>query len=123
MSGLKLNPTEQKMVDAIRRREIKWALGRWISLVFGFLLLACMVGIYIPLLKITASDPYQYLFLWPIIYPISMVLCGMIVWIVIQAVRDWQGNATRTLLLKIIDHLQSEAREDAKKTDKTTEDQ
>jgi hypothetical protein len=100
---MKLSDTEKAMIHKLRRAERNWqCFGRWLFFFFGiiygvlfFWLLSLLINARRPL------NQTERLFLSMLI-PMSVSLCfGCIA----GSLSYWEGNPTRCLLLKAIDHL------------------
>ena len=87
---LKLNEDEQNMVYRLRRLENQWRSWRkWVLLIFGIVEL--ILG-YLVAVVVGRNGSLT----WHALLFVGVLSCFI-------AVRDWNGNIGRTLLLKLID--------------------
>ena len=104
-----LTEQEQAIIDKIRRREQEWPRTKWVLLIGSiFISVSYILFLLWTYQEIAANvqtlDAMSVLvFVLPkIIFALTLSALG--VWV---AIRDWSGNATRKLLIKLVDHTKS----------------
>ena len=94
------------MIERLRKEDRRWRRTRWVLLAMAGLLLAAYAYIAHMLLTDFSSDSignnaslWLFALFWPKILLASCVAGGLIG----LAIRDWHGNVTRMLLLRLLD--------------------
>jgi len=112
---MQFSPQEMKLVERLRKQERQWRWVRWMSLCLSLFIVGCYGYIGISLYHrlhweaLTTEDVFLVAVYWP-----KMILAmGFAAWFVIWPLTNWRGNATRLLLLKLLD-AQSEKQGDEK---------
>jgi uncharacterized membrane protein HdeD (DUF308 family) len=94
------------MIERLRKQEHQWRSGRWASLVSGIfsagfcVTIFCMVVSY---LQSKSPDTASSALLLSVSFPIILIFAGHAAVCLALAIRDWHGNTTRTLLLRLLD--------------------
>jgi hypothetical protein len=113
-------PGEMKLIERLRKQERRWRWTRWLLLGMGaFLLvaygyLACML--YDHSMSSFGSDRFDTqvaLLILALVWPKILMMLGLAGVFIGWAIRDWHGNVTRMLLLKLLDaHQRPSARDE-----------
>ena len=101
-----LTDQEKRMIERLRKQQQRWHSAKWVmlfggfSLGIGYLGLLCWIwkGILVGEIPNSVKDALL------LFYPLIIFALGMAFWMIATAIRDWRGNITRTLLLKLLDH-------------------
>jgi hypothetical protein len=103
---MQLTAQEMKLMERLRKRERQWPRMRWMLLGVA----ALTVGIYSFILyqiiqKLESGEDAMFMvaFFWPKCL-LGFCLAG---WLIGWAIRDWNGNAQRILLLRLLDAQQN----------------
>jgi len=103
---MNLSLQEQKMIARLRQKQRFWRWGKWVFLIEGIIVLVtCVFGF--TYLAQTPPNEMPDLILFFLFYPVllSAAIAGTI--LLGTAIRDWRGNTTDTLLLKLLDEQSS----------------
>lgn len=98
-----LIPQEQKMVAKLRKKQRMWRWAKWVILIEGLVLVIVTVCTLIFLASLANPEDEFGIFLFFSSYPVLMFGGAMGGIMVGTAIRDWHGNTTDTLLLKLLD--------------------
>jgi len=109
--NIKFNDEEQWMVASLRKRERDWRCwGKWLTLLCGVASgLCCLYSVYV-LAKLPSEWQFPEARRLAVItsrmfiFLVTVGLGVISVYMISFAIRDWHGNTTRTLLLKLIDY-------------------
>jgi hypothetical protein len=112
---MKFTPREMRLIDGQRKLGRRSRLLRWCFLVVGASILgACGYTGSHAVALVTSDQPDKagvtllFAYVWPIVL---MMACFAGAFIGL-AIRDWYGNATRVLLLKLLDAQQEQTHQD-----------
>jgi hypothetical protein len=100
---------ELKLIERLRTEERRWPRTRWIlvaSAAFSYAIGACLAYYLVGLIE---SDDLgedgsilAFAYLWP-----KCVVCVLLgAWLTAWAIRDWNSNVNRMLLLRLLDEQQ-----------------
>jgi hypothetical protein len=102
---MKFTPEELKLMEGLRRRERQWHWIRWALLGLSAFIVVCYGDIGLSLYHrlhwdaLTVEEAFLFAFFWPKI----LVAIWLAAWFVVWPLTSWRGNATRLLLLKLLD--------------------
>jgi hypothetical protein len=102
---MQLTPQEMNLIQRLRKRERAWPRGRWLFLASGVIGFAFSMYMLIWMLRhmnfehLELHDVLFFALFWPKCLLLFLLGMFFIVW----AISDWQGNANRKLLLKLLD--------------------
>jgi uncharacterized membrane protein YfcA len=107
---MEFSKEERRMIERLRKQQRSWRSGRWFMLGSGVLSLGLGVAglvIVVPFLQ-RASDAktesaVAAAFMLALFHPMIMAFICIAVVTLYCVIRDWQGDSTRTLLLRLID--------------------
>lgn len=104
---MKLSKTEEKLVRQIDKRSRAWGTFKYIYLVLAAIILTAVFFMFHKI-HLAFSDNIQFytlimVFFVPVFF-FNCALCGF--WLG-NVIRDWNGNATDILLLKLIDEMKN----------------
>jgi hypothetical protein len=102
---MQFTPQELRLIEKLRKRERQWRWGRWALLRLSLMAFGCYGYIGVSLYHrlhweaLTTEDVALIAVFWP------KILLGIVLgtWFVIWPLTSWHGNATRMLLLKLLD--------------------
>jgi hypothetical protein len=105
-------------IERLRKQERQWPVMRWVLLAVGVLVGAIALFIAVSLYHLIRayehdiSNVRQPSFPDPTVlvamfWPQCLVMCWVSGWFIVKAVADWNGNANRILLLKLLDEHQA----------------
>jgi cytochrome bd-type quinol oxidase subunit 2 len=101
---MNLTEREQQMVARIRKHEIQWRWARWWALFAGlFCIAACVFFLCAAVPRVQGADAASGALILAILFPMILVFVGCATTCFVLVFRDWHGNPTRSLLLKLID--------------------
>jgi hypothetical protein len=110
---MNFTPQEQKMVEGLRKRQSRSQKWRFYELLigigqigFGFLIFSEVQN-----MKNQSGPPDVFLLFFTMFYPIALMAIVSGSLLAGTAIRDWHGNVQSTLLLKLIDHCESEGKD------------
>jgi len=108
---MKLSEVEQRMIARLRKQQRQWRWGRWLVLLGGILLLLvavirlCILASEIRSANmIKTADVADLALSVAVLFPGFLVDFTIAVALFIMVIRDWHGNSTRTLLLRLVDN-------------------
>ena len=102
---MQFTPQEMKLIERLRKQERQWRWLRWMLIALSLLIVCCYSYIGVSLCHrlhweaLTTEDVFVVAIYWPKM----MVAMGFAAWFVIWPLTSWRGNATRLLLLKLLD--------------------
>jgi hypothetical protein len=111
---MEFTPQEMKLVKRLRKQERQWPKLRWFVLGAGIFALVCYSFILISVLNHlnlagSAHDEFlshAWLFAFALFWPKCLIGFGVGAWLIAWTIKDWNGNANRMLLLKLLDATQ-----------------
>jgi hypothetical protein len=110
---MQFTPRELKLVERLRKQERQWPRLRWAILAIGLLATADL-ALYGRTLFSLASElnsgptsPDTVLAV-AVLFPKWLVQIAIATWALSKAFTDWQGNARRMLLLRLLDVQQNQ---------------
>jgi hypothetical protein len=99
-----LSEREQQMVTRMRKQECQWRWAKYGALFAGVVSAVVVVFfLFVAIPRIQSTDSASGGVMMAIIFPIILVFVGTATICFTLVIRDWHGNATRSLLLKLID--------------------
>jgi len=106
-----LTETEEKLVSGMRKTEKAMFRCRyWLVAVGVFSCLVAGYGFFF-IQQLLEKDPQLGMAVYPeMMFPI-LIVCAQGLFCIATAIRDWHGNATRVLLLKLIDDRLKDSKE------------
>ena len=102
---MELTQKEQRMVARLRKQERRWRWGRWLMLSSGVFHAAVAVVtscVFLPQIQ-AESDMANAAFELAVVFPLVLVFSANATLFLCLAIRDWHGNTTRMLLLKLLE--------------------
>jgi hypothetical protein len=96
---------ELKLIERLRKRERQWHWIRWALLGASAFTVVCYGYISVSLYHrlhweaLTVEDAFLFAFFWPKI----LIAIWIAAWFAVWPLTSWRGNATRLLLLKLLD--------------------
>src|SRR5512133_3530111 len=101
---MKLSERELKIVARMRKYERQWRWGRWMTLFVGvFCAAASIFWAWVAVSSVQSEETAKAALSVALAFPTELVSLGIGTQCFIMAIRDWHGNATRSLLLRLID--------------------
>ena len=108
---MQLTTRETKLVERLRKQEQQWLRVRWFLLGAGVISALCSTFIAITLSRhvvtmLAEQDDFMsrgWLFALAVFWPICLILLAPAAVFIFGAIRDWHGNTTRLLLLKLLE--------------------
>jgi hypothetical protein len=103
---MELNQQEQRMVERLRKKKRHWRWVRWMLLVIGISSAGLCIAIFylvVPSAQSQSQDASSSALLLSVSFPIILIFASQATVCLSPAIRDWHGNATHTLLLRLLD--------------------
>ena len=102
---MEFNQQERRMVERLRKQERQWRWARWTTLLVGVFNVGVCVFISFLVLPHVQSekDMASAALMLAITFPGILIFAGSATVCLALAVRDWHGNTTRMLLLRLVD--------------------
>ena len=97
------------MVETLRKQDRNWRFGRWMVLVSGIFSAGLCIAIFclvVPRIQSKSEDISSAEFMLSFSFPIILLFAGTASMCLTLVIRDWHGNTTRTLLIKLLDEQQ-----------------
>ena len=99
---------EQRMIERLRKQERRWPRLRWVLLAVGVLAIVnvALWGYLLSLLLhgwSSGKADYDMLIGVAIVFPKLLIHVAVATWAFSVVIRDWHGNVTRMLLLRLLD--------------------
>src|SRR5436853_6749328 len=94
---------EMKLLERLRKQERRWPRDRWIVLLAGIAALCCYGSVMALLLHKLQFEELQsleyliFVLVFAMVWPKCLLMFALAGWLIVWAIQDWQGNATRTL--------------------------
>ena len=94
-----------KLIESLRKRERQWRWLRWALPGLSVFIVCCYGYIGVSLYQrmhweaLTVEDA----FVFALFSPKILLAVGLAAWFIVWPVTNWRGNATRLLLLKLLD--------------------
>jgi len=118
---------ELKQIEHLRKQERRWPRTRWILLGTGVILAAVYGYILVLLLHLaflSENDParlgdvlsHSNILVFAVFWPNCLLALCYSAWCISVAIRNWHGNTTRMLLLKLLQAQQTQSPDPAKTT-------
>jgi len=107
---MEFTPQELRLIERLRKQERQWRWLRWALLALSLFVLGCYGYIGVSLYHrlhweaLTAEDSFLVAIYWP---KILLAIC-LAAWLAVWPLTSWHGNATRMLLLKLLERAESE---------------
>ena len=107
---------ETKLIERLRKQERQWRWLRFVLPTLSLFVIGCYTYITVSLYHrlnwnaLTIEDVFLVAMYWP---KMLLAMC-LTAWLIIWPAANWRGNATRILLLKLIEAQQSEKSDDEK---------
>ena len=94
-----------KLIERLRKQERQWHWMRWTLLGLSLFILACYGYIGISLYNRLHWEALRTedVFLVAVYWPKMMLAMGFAAWFMIWPLTSWRGNASRLMLLKLLD--------------------
>jgi predicted membrane-bound spermidine synthase len=115
---MEFTPRELKLIGRLRKLDRQWSWMRWL-LLFAGLLCAVDVALYTHTLfslaaSLKSSQPTSpdTVLAIAIFFPKWLLMLGCGTWALGKALADWNGNASRMLLLRLLDAQQNQTTND-----------
>jgi hypothetical protein len=114
---------ELKLVERLRKQERRWQWTRWLLL--GLAVFILLGNAYIARMLYSGfvthydSDAFSretMLMIFAMFWPQILLMSGLAGAFIGLAIRDWHGNVTRMLLLKLLDAQEKQAGKDERST-------
>jgi hypothetical protein len=113
---MQLTSREKKLVERLRKQELQWCRLRWFLIGTGIFAVLCSGFIVVELLEhidtmLAVHDDVMsrgWLLGFALFWPKCLLLFGFGAFFIIWAIRDWNGNANRVLLLKLLEAQQED---------------
>jgi hypothetical protein len=102
---MQFTPLEMRLIERLRKQERQWRWMRWVFLGLSLFITACYgylgISVYhhIHWGALTTEDAALIAVYWP---KILLAMC-LAAWFIVWPLTSWRGNATRLLLLKLLD--------------------
>lgn len=117
---VELTPREKKLVEHLRKQERQWPRLRWFLLGTGIFAILCSGFIAIELIQhidtiLAVHDDVVsrgWLLGFALFWPKCLLLFGCGACFIIWAIINWHGNASRVLLLKLLEARQEDETHD-----------
>jgi hypothetical protein len=105
---MQLTPQDLKLVERLRKQERRWPRDRWILLLVGIFSLACYGYIVTSLYCGLDFENLQSInvLVFAVLWPKCLMMFLFAVYFIGWAIRDWNGNANRRLLLRLLEEHQ-----------------
>ena len=101
---MELTEREQRMVQRMRKQERQWRWAKWAALLAGILSAAgCIFVLCMAMPQVQSEDTASGAFMLAIMFPVVLVFAGTAAMCLGLVCRDWHGNTTRSLLLRLVD--------------------
>lgn len=107
---MELSQEERRIVERLRKQEQSWRWGRWMMLFVGLFSLGLSVTglvIVIPFLQrasdTKAESAVAAAFMLALLHPAILGFACVGIVALFWTIRDWRGNSTRILLLRLLD--------------------
>jgi hypothetical protein len=111
---MELSHQEQRMIERLRKQERQWHWARWAALASGILsagLCGFILCFILPRVQ-SGTDMAGAAFGLALMFPMVLVFAQIAAIGLALVIRDWHGNTTRTLLLRLVDDSTKRAAED-----------
>ncbi len=116
---------ELKQIEHLRSQERRWPRTRWILLWTGIGIAAVYVYILVLLLRLvflSEGDPTRLgdvlsrtnILVFAVFWPNCLLALCYAAWCIAVAIRDWNGNTNRMLLVKLLEAQQARSASAAK---------
>ena len=102
---MQFTPQEMKLIARLRKQERQWRRLRWVMLGLSLFITGCYAYLGILVYRhlhwgaLTTEDAVLIAVYWP---KILLAMC-LAAWFIVWPLTSWHGNATRLLLLKLLD--------------------
>ena len=102
---MQFTPQEMRLIEQLRKQESRWHWARWASLATSLFVVGCYGYIGASLYRRLHWDAFtvEDTLLVAIYFPKMLLAMCIAAWFVIWPLTNWRGNATRVLLLKLLD--------------------
>ena len=102
---MELTQQEQRMVERLRKQERQWRWARWTTLASGIFSAAVCVYIFLLVLPRVQSEKHMAsaAMVAAVTFPAVLVFASAATMCLTLVFRDWHGNTTRILLLRLVD--------------------
>ena len=104
---MQLTALEHRMVERMRKQERQWRWARWLTLFMGVFQAATGIAVLcviMPRIESGREDMASSALILSLSYPFILLCAGSATLFLCLAIRDWHGNTTRTLLLRLLDY-------------------
>jgi len=111
---MEFTPQELKLIESLRKRERQWRWLRWALLGLSVLTVCCYgyIGVSVYREIHWESLTVQDAFLFSLFWPKMLIAMALAAWFMVWPLTSWRGNATRLLLLKLVDAHSDKKRDD-----------
>ena len=102
---MQFTPQEMRLIERLRKQERQWRWVRWVLLGLSLFTTGCSSYLAVSVYRhlhweaLTAEDAALIAVYWP---KILLAMC-MAAWFIVWPLTSWHGNATRLVLLKLLD--------------------
>lgn len=98
------------MIEQLRKQERQWRWAKWVLLLGGAFLCGCYLLMLLWVTKAVSVEEFgeSAALIYAMVFPKAYVMIAAAAILMGWAIRDWRGNTTRTLLLKLIDQCDRE---------------
>lgn len=102
---MNFTPQEMRLIERLRKQERQWRWVRWVLPCLSVFIIGCYGYLSVSIYRhlhwdaLTTEDVALIAVYWPKI----LLATGLATWFIVWPLTSWQGNATRLLLLKLLD--------------------